>query len=1658
MKRLLFILFLFIASALSAHAQQFANSWIHYDQQYFKFSVYSDGLYRIDYATLQNAGVPVSTVTGAQFQIFGRGEEVPIYVSTDNLFSSTDFIEFYALKNDGWLDSTLYDTTAWQGNDKVSLFTDTISYFLTWNNQSNHLRLKDFSNSLANRPPKESWCWVTSTVVYGGTRNSYFQGKPAMQGEPVFDSDFSKGEGYSGTVVTRKADTKTVPTPYPNLSGPPALLKAQWMSRLPVPHNMEVSMKGQLIRKYKYPQFNTMQMDTVLSSNSLLTAGNSTVVFSTANSPAVNDANAVSYVEIRYPSYFNADNKTSFSFSLDASGGNKYLEIYNFNESSTVPVLYDFTNGLRLTAIISNDTLKFQLPPSATERNLLLFANTTSGVVSPASSLKPVHFTDFSQSVNQGDFIIVSHSYFIDDSNGYVQQYAQFKNSTGQSAVIVNVEELYDQFSYGINLHPASFRNFTTFVLDNWSNPEKKHIFLIGKGIEFTTYNATPSTRKHCYVPTFGVPGSDVLLTAERYSPVPRIPIGRIPVMSSEDIRIYLNKAKDYVAAQNAPQVIADKFWMKRVLHLGGGSNAQDQAIFQYYLNSYKPFIEDSVYFGGKVYSFFKTSSDPIQQATSSQLRELIDNGISLITFFGHSSNNAFDFNLDHPQNYNNIGKYPVILSNGCLLGNMFQDGTDLGDEFVFAENKGAIAFIAAATFSVSNSLDAYTRNFYSNLGRRSYNKSLGNIIKGGIADMTAFGLAPTDRLVVEQMGLNGDPSLVVNTTPKPDYAIEPGSVSFNPTVVTAGLDSFKLQLVVTNLGKATDDSIYVDITRYYPDGHSYPTHHRKIKAPYFVDTLVFDIKTESFTSLGLNQFRIKVDADNQVDEISEMNNEIRTDLLILSDDIIPVYPYDFSIVGKQGVELKASTVNAFSPAREYIFEIDTTELFNSPFKKSTKILQSGGVVRWKPPVTLSDSTVYYWRASVDSSYHHSFSWHTSSFIFLNGSSPGWNQSHYYQFLKDKYGNILLPPNRRFKYTDDLTTVGVFNGLTTYYWNDAPLTWDQPAFYINNVLMANWTCGGGANLMFAVIDSATGIHWESVNQNNSGYGQYHNIHCWPQNLNAFYFDGGSQYTDIINFINTIPKGFYVLVMSLNDAKLRTLPQNVKDAFHTLGAQKIDTISVLRPYVFFGKKGSTDYPVTEIVGNAFNAVIDTNFVIPGSWNNGYQESTIVGPSVKWTSLHWKTHEIEPGNDNYKLEVFGLNNNNTETLLFPNVVARDTLINGISSSQYPFLKLRLTSQDTVHRTPVQLDFWRINFDGVPEAALNPVAYNEFTDTVPLQQNMKLNVAVENVSEFDMDSLTIKYVITDAKNTQHIVYNKLDSLRAGDTLHTNFLFPVSGSAFSGINNIFIEVNPYDKEHQQEQYHFNNLGQLSFTTSRDMINPLLDVTFDGIHILDKDIVSPKPAILIRLKDDSKNLPLNDTSLLNIRFLYPDGSMHKVYFDGIKNIFTPASEKTLAKSNTAQAEINPDFSVDGIYTLLVQGYDRSGNVSGDYDYQVSFEVINKSMISNVLNYPNPFTTKTQFVFVLTGSEIPSFMKIQIMTVTGKVVREIFKNELGPIRIGKNITEFAWDGTDQYGDALANGLYLYRVVTNIDNKQIDKYETGTDKYFKHNFGKMYLMR
>src|SRR6185312_2072017 len=415
-----------------------------------------------------------------------------------------------------------------------------------------------------------------------------------------------------------------------------------------------------------------------------------------------------------------------------------------------------------------------------------------------------------------------------------------------------------------------------------------------------------------------------------------------------------------------------------------------------------------------------------------------------------------------------------------------------------------------------------------------------------------------------------------------------------------------------------------------------------------------------------------------------------------------------------------------------------------------------------------------------------------------------------------------------------------------------------------------------------------------------------------------------------------------------------------------------------------------------------------------------------------------------------------NGNSKTLqagITPTVA--NMYISSINPTQFPYIQLMAYTKDAVNHTPAQMNWWRVFYQPVPEIAVNPNIYTYYhADSLQYGDNLRFQTTVQNISDWPIDSTQLLIWTMNRSNviTYHNPTKRVKPLNPGDTARISFVYPDANSNTNSLQTVWFEVNPEGYQAtKSEQYHFNNYAEKSFYSYGDKINPLLDVTFNGVHIMNKDLVSAQPSILVTFMDENKFLPLNNPADFKV-YLNPVGTTQQLVPYGPTLSFAPAT----LPQNKCSLLLTPTLA-DGTYQLTVQGIDASGNLSANSSYTINFEVMNKSMISEVVNYPNPFSTSTRFVFTLTGSDIPTTFKIQVMTITGKIIREITEDEIGPIHIGTNITQFAWDGTDKYGAKLANGVYLYRVVTSINGQNIDNYQAAAGKYFTKGWGKMCIM-
>ena len=435
-------------------------------------------------------------------------------------------------------------------------------------------------------------------------------------------------------------------------------------------------------------------------------------------------------------------------------------------------------------------------------------------------------------------------------------------------------------------------------------------------------------------------------------------------------------------------------------------------------------------------------------------------------------------------------------------------------------------------------------------------------------------------------------------------------------------------------------------------------------------------------------------------------------------------------------------------------------------------------------------------------------------------------------------------------------------------------------------------------------------------------------------------------------------------------------------------------------------------------------------------------------------------MTPSTDLYKVDLYAKDVAGQERLLFT-TQNMDTSISTIDPKIYPYLRMQLRAEDTMQASPYQLKYWILTGTFPPEGAISLEPNMNVKDTVEAGEAYPFEMAFKNISSTAFDSLQVKLTITNSSNiTTDIPIKKLKPLVEGDTVLVRQM--IDTRKLSKDNLLYVNFNP--EGIQPEQALFNNFLYKSIFVKTDQYKPVLDVTFDGVRILNEDIVSSKPRILIKLTDNNKYLMLDDTSLLTVKVKFPNNQIKVYRFDNDTVRFTPAIFSNGVKENAATIDFLPFFKEDGLYELIVTGADKSGNNTSFIEYKVAFNVVNKAMISDLLNYPNPFTSSTAFVFTLTGAQVPQNLRIQILTITGKIVREITKDELGPIHIGRNITEYKWDGTDQFGQKLANGVYLYRVITNLNGKSLEKLDSKSgfnsvdQKYFTNGYGKMYLMR
>ncbi|HEY6899194.1 MAG TPA: C25 family cysteine peptidase, partial [Puia sp.] len=738
---------------------------------------------------------------------------------------------------------------------------------------------------------------------------------------------------------------------------------------------VQVSVNGTQVDNEAMNSFNDL-LTTKNIPLAVIGGSSSATVSFTSSSPVSSDRMVVSFYELTYPRQFNFGGQNNFTFTLPGKSSGYLLNITNFFFGSAGAVLYDLTGGARYTAVVNGGTLSFAIGGFTAPHKFVL-VNPDPSFVKTVTGLTAKRFVDYGSAANQGNYIIISNPMLYTGTHGNnpVIDYKNYRSSVaggGFNTLVADIYELVDQFAFGIKQHPLSIQNFLRYARAKFAG-KPQFALLIGHGMVYSDYyyraelGHDPMAEQLNMVPTFGNPASDNKLGANNgVDAVPVTPIGRLSVINGAEIEIYLEKIKEYEQAQNtSPNTIDGRLWMKSFLHLTGVSEPFLGTILCNYMADYAKIIKDTIC-GVQTALFCDGNANAVSQVPTNVISNLFSTGLSVVNYFGHSSNTVLGYNLENPNDYNNAGKYPVFFINGCDAGDFFiydpnrMSGTSqtLSELYVLAKQRGSIGFVASTHFGIVNYLNILLDGLYKLMNGKDYGKPLGVLQQDALQGL--INAAPNDyfaRLHAEEMTTHGDPYLKLNQNPT-DYDVESSTVQISPSFVSVSNSSFNVNARFYNLGRATSDSVVIQVTRIYPNGNSEVLLKKKIKGIAYSDSVQLTVPILPTRDKGQNKIIVSINPGNVIPEATYSNNSVTSEVFIYQDGATPVYPYDYAIINTPTSKLVASTANPLIPTAQYIMQIDTTQSFNSPLKVEKSLTASGGILEYDPGFTYLDSVV----------------------------------------------------------------------------------------------------------------------------------------------------------------------------------------------------------------------------------------------------------------------------------------------------------------------------------------------------------------------------------------------------------------------------------------------------------------------------------------------------------------------------------------------------------------------------------------------------------------------------------------------------------------------------------------------------------------------------
>jgi hypothetical protein len=1579
--------------------------------------IVDDGIYRINKIDFTNAGITTGTIDPRTVKVYYKGNQIPIYFNgeSDGVFDDSDYFDFYGQRNYGGL-TNAYNSNGggyqvvYTSDEYFNQYSDTNSYWIGWGGAYG-LRFTDYTFSSG----------INFSPNYFYKKLHFEQDNLYSFGQNIDANDFNnfnneryQGEGWFWMpMYILNTLTQNFTTPYlsPNLTNCKfkvfAYPGAQNLN-LTNEHSLIVTINNVLVDTIYTTHFNRIDTTIFFPSTLLNSAGNNQIKIKYFTSDP-NMGLLFDMFEIQYSKSFIFDTSRVSFMTGSTDSTSKIFKISNYIPGNGINI-YDVKNGFRIiNNTINADTLIFSGKGDGN------FEVINSYITKKPFRIKQRSVPNLVTNSTGADYLVIYNKLF----ETQAEQLRAYRNShDGYRSFKAEMEDIYDIFNYGIE-NPIAVRNFVRNTYNIWTAPKLKFICLFGRGSIDPKRNNPASIYYQNFVPVYGVPPTDGYfsnLNVGTFSYYQQIPIGRLPAYTVQEAQDMVNKIMGY-ESQSLDT------WMKKTIMISGGYYTDDQLL---YSGNSETILTSYLIPGPLALNptriYLQDPSGLVTYNYADSVKNSINRGALFMNYIGKGGNGYWDYCYDNTNVYSNGYKLPLIYSYTCYTGKDAESTSrGFGEGFITSPNKGAIGFISTtgwAFYPTGLGLDQQ----FASLIRQDTSRRIGSIYSKASMNFGTGSDSANYNVInsVNCFNLLGDPAVKLLLPKYPEFDITLSDYNISNLYPTVK-ENVNLAIYPKNLGTLADScKVRIQITK---NNLNYKIKDTILRTFGYIDTINYNF---SMDSTGMYDLKVILDADNWYPLENKLDNIINIPVSVKNVAFVPLKPIDNSVVKTDTVTFVGINPN-ISPLKfniKLLLQLDTTSSFTSPMLATYFNNNMTGVqTKFKVRIPILDSNiVYYWRLNM---------------VKNSSDTSGWSQTCRFIYNNNIVQNLSVSKNTKHIQQDTKSNINLIDSIITVFkskvgqYNLSDLnsvSFDPTGIKLNkftgNIIANSFSIDPWAPTYISIFNNSIellgpanmgGFHVAKVKKLNGSL----------LDLRHFVFTSSTSSDSLLNFLNTFDTTNILMIVKVPPVDYTNeMNEATKSKLITLGSIYVDSVTQAAwdRWSFISYISNTNQIVSEnfLPYNVWATVMST--MQPVFQATSGTITHLIGPSESWKNFSWQ--QVLNPNSTIKFDVIGINRSNQEVTILSDLTTNNFVdISSINAYQYPNLKLvAKLNLDSISgsQSPV---FKSLNFKYIPpgEIALDNNSYLQSDSIVNNNDTIGLSLTYYNIGYSDFNGVVRNFFVYN-NNGQKVILRSdtiMSILKIDSASYLKTKFPIAGIPnFRRYNNSVdfnVEVQPFGQ--QNDYYYYNNSAVSNIVVKNILKTQSLEVLSDGVKLINGDFVRSKPDLVFKFNDmnfrysgvfDTTSLRLFiNNSYIPYNILNPDKSILKV------------ENKTISKNSPIIIRCNPTLP-DGQnnFKFFMLNSEGSNYDTVKYDVLVS----NQLLVKDLSNYPNPMKNKTDFIFNLGGDKTPTSCKIKIYTVAGRLIKLIDS----PVIIGFN--KISWDGRDQDGDYIANGVYLYKII------------------------------